>query len=99
LSCSCFSYRPVASWSSFNLDYRQITNVSGIDSSIEVEIVGTFAEFAEIGNVVDILSFVGNFIESGRVGLLFVDDVQVEIELVGIDGVSGDDVVEMFPVV
>lgn len=31
--------------------------------------------------------------------MLFVDDIQVEIELLGIDGVGGDDIVEMFPVV
>ena len=31
--------------------------------------------------------------------MLFVDDIKVEIELLGIDGVTGDDIVEMFPVV
>jgi hypothetical protein len=41
----------------------------------------------------------GSLVEGWGVGLLFIDDVEIKLKLVDIDGISGDDVVEMFPVV
>lgn len=41
----------------------------------------------------------GSLVEGGRVSLLFIDDVEIKLELVDIDGIGGDDIVKMFPVV
>lgn len=41
----------------------------------------------------------GSLVEGWGVSLLFIDDVEIKLKLVDVDGIGRDNVVEMFPVV
>lgn len=73
--------------------------ICSLTADTDVELIAAFGELSELWDVAGGLSLWRDFAVSGGVGGLFIYDVEVEIELVGVDGVCGDDVIQVFPVI
>lgn len=73
--------------------------ISALYSQTNNVLVASFRKLPKLRNISSRLSLWWSFVESGWIAGLLIDDVKIEVELVGINGIWRDNVVKMFPVI